>query len=90
AARRHGRALPAAEEPGLPPEAEYLWRWFLDLHGARASSGFGPQPLSYGEIAAYAALHGLAPTPWEVGVLRDLDREYLKHAAEQAARETLR
>lgn len=69
---------PEADPP--PAGAEFLWEWFLDLSAGRASNGFGPSPLSWQDIAAWAALTGQAPTPWEVSVLRRLDRVYLEVA----------
>jgi hypothetical protein len=56
-----------------------VWSWFLELSASRGSNGFGGlDPLSYTEIDAWARLHGVAPTPFEVGVLRRLDQALLK------------
>lgn len=34
------------------PEVSYLWGRFCELSAGRQSSGPGPQPQSYGDIAA--------------------------------------
>ncbi len=40
---------------------------------ARGSNGLAPSPIGYQDIAAWAALMGTNPTPFEVGLLRRLD-----------------
>lgn len=74
AARGHAAAKAELAGPELPPMGAYVWTWFLELHAARGSSGFGPLPIGYGEIAAWAALTGRAPLPWEIELLTALDR----------------
>lgn len=59
------------------PNVLYLWGWFLDLHSSRGEGG-----LTYSEIAAWAALTGIEPSPWEISILRRLDRTYLASRAE--------
>lgn len=61
----------------LPAGTEYLWAWFRELNAARGSSGFGPNPLAYTEIAAWARLTGRAPAVWEVRWLIALDHVWL-------------
>jgi len=81
AARNPGPAGAIARErlrgPGLPPEVAYLWDWFLELDSARTSNGFGLNPIGYTELAAWAALTGRSPLPWEVRWLMALDRARL-------------
>lgn len=60
------------EDPALPLAGEHLWDWFLELDAGR-SSGFGLNPLSYSEIAAWAALSGAQPSSWEVTALKRMD-----------------
>lgn len=71
--RRTGRPHPLSAAPPLPPEAAHLWEWFLDLHAARSPG----RPLAWHEIAAWAALSGERPAPWEVRALRALDAAWL-------------
>lgn len=78
------RALGASvlnDAPPCPPELEHVWEWFDSLNTGRGSNGFGPSPLSFGEIAAWSALTGNDPTPWEVDLLKALDLTYLKEMA---------
>jgi hypothetical protein len=82
-ARKTGRSAP--QGPPFPAVAMHLWDAFLRLHRARGSSGFGPVPISYGDIAAYMRLLDQPLQPWEVETLRGLDDAYLTAAAEAAA-----
>jgi hypothetical protein len=43
------------------------------LESARSGNGYGPNPISYSEIAAWSNLTGRAPRPWEVSALRAMD-----------------
>ena len=79
--RSTGRRPRELDGPGLPAGMGYLWEWFLELHAGRASSGFGPTPLTYSEMNAWAHLTGTAPTPWEVAVLKALDADWMHHYA---------
>lgn len=65
----------AAADPGA---SRYLWDWFLELHSARGSTGFGPAALSYSEIEAWARLTGRRPSALEVFALKGLDQAYLE------------
>jgi hypothetical protein len=72
--------------PEIHPAGQHLWGWFQELHVARGSSGFGPSAISYSEIQAWAALNGMAVSPWEVSVLKRLDGVYLNHMGEESER----
>jgi hypothetical protein len=72
--------------PLLPREAVHIWTWFLELCGARSSNGWGPNPLGFQDIRAWAELTGTTIRPVEVQVLLRLDQEWLSEgnkAAEQ-------
>lgn len=60
-----------------PLALEHVWNWFSDLCGARTSNGFGLNPITFSEIAAWAQLTGNAPSSWEVSLLKRLDLAYL-------------
>lgn len=62
----------APESPRCPVELEYLWNWFFEMSQARGC-GFGPNPIGFGEIAAWCQLTGTDLNPWEVSVIRRLD-----------------
>jgi len=55
----------------------HLWLWFCDLHAARGGAGSNPHPITYPDIQAWSALSGCRPYPWEVSVIKRLDRIYL-------------
>lgn len=75
----HLRSLP------IPTGTEYLWEWFNELQGARTSNGFGANPITYTEMAAWATLSGRDLEPFEVRLLKDLDLLYLSAVAEASA-----
>lgn len=83
--RQTGRRLARLDGPPLPDEGEHVWRWFLELSTARGSSGFGPNPISYPDIAAWAALTGTLLRPGEVRAICMLDNVYMTDQSEQAA-----
>lgn len=65
----------AAADPG---PARHVWDWFLELHAARGGSGFGPSPITYMDIAAWAFLTKRRPQQWEIVAIRRLDQSYLE------------
>lgn len=62
--------------PQVPREVAHLWWWFLELERTTQMAEFGPQALTYCEIAAWAALMDRQPLPHEVDALLDLDRAF--------------
>lgn len=75
--RQTGQTPEDLDGPEIPPQMEHLWEWFLELHGARGYGHNGPQPISYGEIEAWASLCNKEPSQWEVKLLRRLDNIYI-------------
>jgi hypothetical protein len=57
----------------IPPLIAHLWRWFWQLDQARQSSGYGPQALTYADVATWAAVMDEQPRPWEVTALMTMD-----------------
>jgi hypothetical protein len=82
--RQTGKRPAGLEGPPLPADGEHVWHWFLDLSAARGSNGFGPNPISYPDLAAWVAMTGIIVTPSEVAALLALDREYLAELAKKA------
>lgn len=76
-----------ANEKEVPPPVRYIWQWFEELHTARGGSGFGPSPISFCEIDAWARLTGRLPEAWEVQVIKDIDVCYLSSAMQHAEAE---
>lgn len=64
--------------PECPECLLYLFEWFFEIGRGRGSSGWGPNPLGYRDLAAWADLTGIRPTPLEVSMLMDLDRQFMK------------
>ncbi len=70
--------VPLEEIPGVPqlacpPELVYLWVEFLEINGARGSSGFAPATINFTELAGWMLVTGIRLMPWEVRVVRSLD-----------------
>ena len=63
-------------EPPLPGALAHVWHWFLELSAARGSTGFGPAPIGYRDMADWSRMTGAQPTPFEVGLLREIDLQY--------------
>jgi hypothetical protein len=76
---------------GGTPEAVYpvavghVWEWFLELVPRRTSNGMGPNPITFADIQAWAALTERAPTPQEVRWLMRLDDTML-HALHERSK----
>lgn len=86
-ARQTGN-LPAtlASEPDYPYALSHLVDWFWDLSSGRGSTGFGPSGLSYAELGYWSRLTGLDPTPFEIEIIKAMDRVYLNKVAEQQSK----
>lgn len=50
------------------PEMEYLWEYYLDLQ----SSATGP--LTFSELQAWSVVTRINVEPWEIDVIRTIDR----------------
>ena len=72
-----------AEGPECPHQAAHVWGWWQELHKGR-QGGFGPLPLSWEGIKAWADLHGLTPTALELRWLRAVDDAWLVFRSRQA------
>ena len=80
---RAGRKPPEAlTGPEIPDEVAYLWQWFCELDLARRYGKLGPDPISYSEIGAWAALTDRQPLPHEVEALVMIDLAMRSVAAE--------
>lgn len=83
AAETSEKAAAELEEEIPPPRMRYLIDWFSELKAAAASSGMGPTIITWEAIAAWMAVTGREPSPWELRVIFDLDA-----VANQVALET--
>jgi hypothetical protein len=70
-----------ADKAGRVPDAGRLvWSWFLALCRTRTSNGYGPNPISYAEIEAYARLYRWPLEPRHVDLILAMDRVWMEHA----------
>ena len=89
-ARQTGRPLDdvltafGLDEPEIPDGGELLWEWFWEMASGRGSSGFGPQPLSWQDMVAWASISGIELQPWQAVIIRSMDRAWLAAVAEQS------
>lgn len=65
------------EPPPFPESGGYLWEWFWDLSAGRRGSPGSADPLTWAEMDAWARLRRLRPAPFEIDILRALDRAFL-------------
>lgn len=72
-----GRAPEILSGPELPEEATRAWAWWEDLHLGRAQ-GYGLSPISWADLHAYFRLHRITASPWEIRLVRMIDRAYLQ------------
>ena len=83
AAESTGSAPARLVEHGeLPLGYGHLWEWLKQLSRTR-TIGLVANAISYTEIAAWAALTGNRPTPFEVAILVDMDAALIAHQAQQ-------
>lgn len=66
----------------LPEALDWLWQTWRQIAEGRQGSGFGPLPITWRDMRDWCELMHMSLTPWEVGVIRLLDRVFLQsHAA---------
>ena len=74
------------DKPSLSPLAQYYWQSFVILNNARQSGLNGINSISLRDIESYCCLHSIRDTRERILIVRftqALDREYLKHYANQ-------
>lgn len=73
--RQTGRRLPEAVAPvrTLPVVLAHVWEWFTELAARRTGGPVGPNPITHGDIRAWAVTTGRDPTPEEVQLLCRMD-----------------
>lgn len=65
----------------------HVWQWFHQLSNTRSSNGFGQNPITYVEIAAWSKLTQNYPDVIEIAAIKALDASYLNKQAEAAERQ---
>jgi hypothetical protein len=71
--RQTGITPEELDGPELPHAAVPVWLMFLEVAGRRQVGGFGPGPLTYPDLQAWAALTGRRLSPLQVRWLCRLD-----------------
>jgi hypothetical protein len=61
------------ECPPFPLALEYIWRIFKRLARRRTSNGFGSNPITWSDIAAFEVHSKFPLKPWEIEIIEDLD-----------------
>lgn len=64
----------------VPAGGQLIWRWFIDLCRTRSYHGYGPNPLTYAEIEAYARVYGWPIDGRHVDAILEMDRAWLARA----------
>ncbi len=65
-----------ALETSPPAFLAHVWVWWLELNRRRAC-GFGISPLTFPDIAMWSDLSGARATPFEVGLIVQIDNAFL-------------
>jgi hypothetical protein len=86
ASRQLGRPVPELEGPACPPSLQPIWLLFLDLSGSRTMHAAGPNPITWPDLQAWAAMTGDSLSGMELAAIRALDRVFLHAAGEAMAR----
>ena len=71
--------VPAAFEIECPPEVEYIWRLFRSLDQRRTSSGFGANPITHADLAAWEQRLSFRLTPFEWECIDALEAAVMGH-----------
>lgn len=72
--------------PSCPLAAAHVWAWFLELSARRQGSGFGVNPVGWTDVAAWASLTGVRPTPWEMDLLGEAESAYMRMVSARGAK----
>lgn len=78
ALRRH---LRDRGQPDVPEAGRLIWRIFWAISAARGFHQFGPAPISFAEIEAWARLTRTPLQPHHVAIIRAMDQVFLEHFA---------
>lgn len=71
----------------FPVSMQFVWKYFIDLSDSRTLSMNGVNPITYSDIKAYFELHKIDNYPWEVDVIKKLDKLMLEYYAQKAQAE---
>lgn len=84
-AARSGKPPPdELDGPDCPECAAHVWGWFCEVARRRTNSGFGLNPVSYGELTDWARLTCTRPSAMEVEWIMALDDAQAAATAERS------
>jgi hypothetical protein len=63
--------------PPLPVPARLTWNWYWRIRRRKGSSGFGPSPIEWPDIDAFARHARVTFTDWDLEIIEMLDDVYL-------------
>jgi hypothetical protein len=84
--RQTGKRPAALDGPELPAWGRHIFAAWIDLHAGRGGNGMGPNPIAWADLAAWAALTGTEPSPFEVRTIMAIDRAWLEEQARTVTR----
>lgn len=70
----------AGKRSQLPVHLVPIWQAFCDLTRTRRYNDYGPEAITYQEIAAYRDLMGVPLQPHHVKTIMSMDAEWLQQA----------
>jgi len=85
--RQTGITPPELKTVDVSPTVTYLWEHFLNLNSTR-TSGMGVSAINYMELKAYCDMNTISFSPFEVRVIKMLDRVFLDHYNKQSEKES--
>jgi hypothetical protein len=69
------------DRPVLRADLSHIWQGFWQIHAARGNNGYGPLPITTGEVLAWLDLHGYAQLGDRAEMLRlfrEMDSAYME------------
>jgi hypothetical protein len=79
---RTGKPHPMlADAPPLPVGCGQLWADFLELHGSRGSTGWGPARITFADLHAWQQVNDVRLSAWEIACIRKADDLWLAEYA---------
>ena len=79
--RQTGKYPPGMDPVECPYELSYLWADWCSMNSRRTSSGFGPNPLSEEDMAAWARRWGIVLESFESDAIDALEALYMRSVA---------
>lgn len=75
---------PSLEGPPLPAECAYVWTWHLEMSARRGMGFNGAEAITWQDMRAWAELHQLELTPFELECLGGLEGAFFKAREKKA------